>query len=208
LNLPEKTVASYNNQAFKYETKWKNYLIHTHEAFLRRIKTTGGDTILDTSGGTGLLAKLLIEQGSPFEHLIVNDPSEKMLAIARDRLSDESSISFSNYRAEKLSYKANKFDRIFCLNSFHFYMNQPEVLERFNTMLTPGGRLYILDWDRSGFFVIVNQLLKWITSEHIESRSLPEMTQILGKSGFEIDNEDSWNWRYWKFFFVEAHKSS
>ena len=191
--MTEQTISAYNRQAASYEAKWKNYLAHTHEVFLRRIKTTDGDTILDVSGGTGLLAKMLTDRNYAFKHLVINDPSEKMLAVSRDRLSDTSNISFSNDRAEEVSFKTNQFDRIFCLNSFHFYTNQPQVLERFNSMLTHGGRLFILDWNRSGFFAIVNRILKWSTSEHIETRSLTEMNKMLGKSGFEIGNKDSWS---------------
>ena len=205
-SLSEQTISAYNRQAANYEAKWKSYLNHTHEAFLRRIKTTTGDTILDVSGGTGLLAKMLVDGNYAFRHLVVNDPSEKMLAIARDRLSDKERISFSNDRAEEISVKSNQFDRIFCLNSFHFYTNQPEVLDRLNIMLKPGGCLYILDWNRSGFFAIVNKILTWVSSEHIDTRSLPEMNQMVNESGFRLNNQESWSWRYWTFFFVEAHK--
>ncbi|SMO95222.1 class I SAM-dependent methyltransferase [Fodinibius sediminis] len=114
--MSEQTISAYNRQAASYEAKWKNYLVHTHEAFLRRFKTTDGDTILDVSGGTGLLAKMLVDGNYAFKHLVINDPSEKMLAIARDRLSDEERISFSNDWAEEISVKSNQFDRIFCLN--------------------------------------------------------------------------------------------
>ena len=204
--MSEQTISAYNRQAAAYEAKWKSYLNHTHEAFLCRIKTTADDTILDVSGGTGLLAKMLIDRNYAFKHLVVNDPSEKMLAIARDRLSDKPNIRFSNNRAEAISFKANQFDRIFCLNSFHYYTNQPEVLDRLHTMLTPGGRLYILDWNRSGLFTIANKILTWVSSEHIDTRSLPEMNQMANESGFKLNNQDSWSWRYWTFFFVEAHK--
>lgn len=204
--MSEQTIPAYDRQAASYEAKWKNYLARTHEAFLRRITTTADDTILDVSGGTGLLAKMLVDGNYAFKYLAVNDPSEKMLAIARDRLSDKERISFSNYQAEEISVKPNQFDRIFCLNSFHYYTNQPEVLERLNIMLKPGGRLYILDWNRSGFFVMINKILTWVSSEHIDTRSLPEMNQMVNESGFRLNNQESWSWRYWTFFFMEAYK--
>lgn len=204
--MSEQTISAYNRQAASYEAKWKSYLVHTHEAFLRRIKTTTGDTILDVSGGTGLLAEMLIDRNYAFKHLVVNDPSGKMLAIARDRLSDKEKISFSNDRAEEISFKSNQFDRIFCLNSFHFYTNQPKVLDRLNIMLKSGGRLYILDWNRSGFFIIVNKIIRWMSFEHIDTRSLPEMNQMVNESGFRLNNQESWSWRYWTFFFMEVGK--
>lgn len=208
--MSKKTVSAYNKRAASYEKKWKKYLCHTHQEFLSRIETEPNDTILDISGGTGLLAKKFIWQDRPFQHLVINDPSEKMLAIARSRLSGqpEEKVSYSHYRAAELSYRPNSFNRIFCLNSFHFYPNQPKVLERLHTMLKPGGHLYILDWNRMGLFTIVHQCIKWITSDHIDARSLPEMKTILHKNGFKTRYAATWYWQYWNLFFIRARKKA
>lgn len=202
----DQTIRGYDKRASSYERKWQAYLKHTHEAFLARIETARDDTILDISGGTGMLAKLLIERDYSFRHLVINDPSGGMLDIARRRLSSEPKILFSNYRAEEISYKANYFDRIFCLNSFHFYTRQRLILDRCYTMLKPGGTLCILDWNRTGFFSIINALIKWSASEYIDTRSLAECKSMFQKSGFAIDKTDNWSWRFWKFFFTEAEK--
>ncbi|MBN2732267.1 MAG: class I SAM-dependent methyltransferase [Balneolaceae bacterium] len=201
------TIRVYNNRASFYEAKWKAYLNHTHKAFLRDIETTENDIILDVSGGTGLLAKMMIDKNHPFKQLVINDPSAGMLDIARKRLSNESNINFTNYSAEDLSFEANHFDRILCLNSFHFYTEQEDFLKRCYTMLRPDGKLYLLDWNRVGFFRVVNKIIKWSTSAHIATRSLIEYEHMLRQGGFAINKTDNWNWRYWKFFFVEAEKT-
>jgi ubiquinone/menaquinone biosynthesis C-methylase UbiE len=204
--LSNSTVNTYNCQAKDYETKWEKYLAHTHDAFLRRIETDADDKIIDISGGTGLLVRKLIEQNYPFEHLIINDPSDQMLGIARERFSANSRISFASQKVEQLSYDKNYFDRIFCLSSFHFYKNQQQVLDHFYSMLKPGGRFYLLDWNRSGFFSLVNQLIKWYSSEYIDTRSLSELKEMCYKSDFEIHTSDEWTWRYWNFLFFEGYK--
>lgn len=202
-----KTIQNYNKRASSYEKKWKAYLDHTHQAFLQNIETSENDKILDISGGTGLLAQMLIERNVSFKHLIINDPSGPMLDIARRRLSDEQRIGFSNDRAERLNFEANQFTHIFCLNAFHFYTDQQRVLNRCYAMLRPGGRLYLLDWNRTGFFCMVNQLISWLASDYIDTRSLNEINQLLDKSEFETLNTKTWNWRYWKFFIIAAEKS-
>lgn len=200
------TINAYNNQAKEYESKWEKYLTHTHEAFLHRIETNPDDRIIDVSGGTGLLARQLIDHEYPFEHLIINDPSDQMLAIARERFSGNPGISFNSEKIEHFSYDKNYFDRILCLSSFHFYKNQQQVLDHFYDILKPGGRCYLLDWNRSGFFRIVNQLIKWYSSEYIDTRSLPELKEMFRSSGFEIHTSDQWSWSYWKFLFIEGYK--
>lgn len=162
--------------------------------------------MLDVSGGTGLLAKLLVEQSYSFDHFVINDPSEEMLTIARKRLADEPNISFSNYKANELPFEERHFDKIFCLNAFHFYHDQQQVLENFYTLLKPRGQLYLLDWNRTGFFKIVNHLITWGIIQYIDTRSLSELERILQKSGFTIQTSDQWNWRYWKFLYIEAGK--
>lgn len=204
--LSDLTIASYNKKAASYEAKWKEYLVHTHETFLNRIAIDEDDTVLDASGGTGLLAQMLIDRNFAFRHLTINDPSDKMLAISRQRLSDKTNISFSNERADKLSHKTHAFDRILCLNSFHFYADQPEALKRFYRILAPGGRLYILDWNRAGFFIPVNKIITWTSSEYIDTRSLSEISEMLSKNDFETFSQQEWRWRYWNFYFIEALK--
>ncbi len=205
--LSERTINAYNRRAKDYESRWKKYLAHTHQALLQHIRTDAGDVVLDVSGGTGLLTQRMIDQNYPFKHLVINDPSDQMLAVARKRLSGHPKISFDNYRVEQLPYQKNYFDRIICLNSFHYYVDQRSVLNRFYKILSPGGKLFLLDWNRSGFFSIVNQCIAWWSSEIINSRSLAELRKMLPRSGFEIHGLDEWNWRYWKFLFIEGYKS-
>jgi ubiquinone/menaquinone biosynthesis C-methylase UbiE len=204
--LSEPTINIYNRQAKEYESKWGKYLAHTHEAFLRRIETEVDDRILDVSGGTGLLAKQLIDRDYSFEHLIINGPSDQMLAIARDRFSDNPKIGFTNKKVEQIWHENDYFDRIFCLNSFHYYAHQQQVLDRFYDMLKPEGKFYLLDWNRSGFFRLINQFIQWSSSEYIDTRSLAEFREMFCSSGFEVHASDEWTWWYWIFLFFEGYK--
>lgn len=173
---------------------------------LKHIKLDSSDVILDPSGGTGLLAQKLLDQNYSFEELVINDPSDEMLAIARQRFPDKPTISFNNLKVQDLSYPQNYFSKIICLNSFHFYEQQEQVLNQFHKLLKPDGKLYILDWNREGFFRIVNTLIRWSTSEYINTRSLLELRQMISNKRFTIQTSHSWNWRYWKLMFVEGIK--
>lgn len=204
--MSESTISLYNCKASKYESEWEEYLEHTHDVFLKHIETDENDLILDISAGTGLLAHKLVEQEYPFRKIIVNDPSENMLAIARERLSKSSKVRFSSYKAEECTFPDTHFNRIFCLNAFHFYSNQRAVLKKIRSLLPSHGKLYILDWNRAGFFRLVNQLIQWRTSEFINTRSMDELQKMLADNDFLIRKSQSWNWRYWKFLFIEAEK--
>jgi ubiquinone/menaquinone biosynthesis C-methylase UbiE len=204
--LADSTITRYNRKAKKYEQKWRRYLDHTHQVLLNHIELDASDIVLDSSGGTGLLAKKLTAHNYAFEHLVINDPSDQMLAIARQRLSGNSTISFENHKVQDFSYPQNYFTKIICLNSFHFYKKQDQVLNQFYKLLKPGGKLYILDWNREGFFRIINTLIRWSSSEYINTRSLSELQQMMTDSEFNIKTTRSWNWHYWKLLFIEGVK--
>lgn len=197
---------AFNRKAERYEQRWKNYLRHTHRIFLDHITTEENDILLDASSGTGLLAEEMLDSGMPFKKLVLNDPSGGMLDFARNRLEEHSQITYSNNTVENLDLNQQYFDRIFCLNAFHFYSDQHKVLENFNRVLKPGGRLYVLDWNRAGFFRLVNIIIKWSTTENINTLSLVEMTKMLSEYGFHVIKQAEWNHRYWKFFFIESRK--
>ncbi|MDX1585657.1 MAG: class I SAM-dependent methyltransferase [Balneolaceae bacterium] len=199
---------AFNKKAHHYEQRWKAYLNHTHNIFLNEIDINQEEKLLDASSGTGLLAEELLECDLSFKKLVLNDPSTAMLDFARKRLGDHPEISFTNQTAEKLDFSDNYFDCIFCLNAFHFYGAQKQVLNNFQRLIQTGGRLYLLDWNRTGFFRIVNSFIKWSVPENIQTRSLVEMRSLLPESGFHIANRREWSWRYWKFFFIEARKQS
>jgi ubiquinone/menaquinone biosynthesis C-methylase UbiE len=206
MSLSESTIQKYDQTAGEYEKKWKRYLDHTHEKFLSKIETKPEDWILDLSGGTGLLAKELVERQLPFRRLVINDPSEGMINIAKNRLPKDERLSFTKFRADRIPFEKNSFDRVFCLNAFHFYHDHQQTLDLLHLTLKPGGYLYLLDWNRSGLFRFMNTIINLLTSAYIDTRSLPELEEMLEKSGFCVKQTDSWNWWYWKFLFVKAHK--
>lgn len=200
------TQSSYDKQAPDYDRRWKAYLEHTHREFLLRVLIHENDDILDTSCGTGLLARSLAERGAPFRKLVLNDYSTGMLSIARQRMAGYKNVSFTRHPADKFNELQDPFDLVLCLNSFHYYENQQKVLQNIFDLLKPGGRLCLLDWNRAGLFRTVHFFLRFITKEELRTRSHFEMKRMLVKAGFRVKTLDTWGYRYWRLFFIEAVK--
>jgi ubiquinone/menaquinone biosynthesis C-methylase UbiE len=154
----DKTVGFYDTFSTKYERRYSAYLEHTHKRLLEAMDLSAGERILDISCGTGLLAAELTAR-FPGTKLTLNDPSEGMLAMAKERFKHKPSVQFTNYTAEGIRFDEESFDRVICLNSFHYYADQPLVIENISQVLKPGGRFIILDWNREGWFHIPNAII-------------------------------------------------
>lgn len=198
------TVASYDRRARRYERRWAAYLRHTHQRFLEEINIGEGDRLLDLSAGTGLLAEELLASDIPLGSLTLNEPSRSMLDHARRRLPDSDILSYTSFPAEDFPWERQRFEAVLSLNALHVYPRQTDILRGIHRALPEGGRLHILDWDRSGWFRPVNTLIRLTQRERINTRSLAETREMLREAGFKVSGGRSWRFRWWKLFYVEG----
>ena len=196
----------YNQSDYKYERQWQGYLDSTHRKMLDVIipDLEEDDRILDASCGTGLLAMQLLEQASSFRELVLNDVSPKNLGIAHSRLSDDPRVSFTAYPPNDLQFGDNRFTRVICLNALHGYTNPSAAIRQFKNIMTPHGRLYLIDWNRSGWFRFINLLIRWFGKDRVNTMNLSEITQLLQEHHYSIVKTDQWNYRYWRLCLVVA----
>ncbi|MCC5907992.1 MAG: methyltransferase domain-containing protein [Balneolaceae bacterium] len=177
--------------------------MHTHEKLLDKLEINPDDEILDVSAGTGLMAEAILKKFGNVRKLVLNDPSAKMLEEARYRLRYEEA-EYTSHFAEELPFDDSSFSQIICLNAFHYYTEQQKALGHFRRLLKPGGTLWLQDWNRSGWFVILNQFISQLTPEHINTRSEDEFKKMLADAGFSIRESDRWSYKWWKFFYARC----
>lgn len=163
---------------------------------------SGEDIILDASAGTGILAERLLEREVSFKEYILNDISPRNLEVAQQRLPDDPRISFTSHSVENLPFEENRFTRVICLNALHRYDRPSVAVRQFKDVLKPNGRLYLLDWNRAGWFHIVNTVIRWSTDETIHTMSRDEAAQMLREHRFRIEHTEQWRYRYWRLYLV------
>lgn len=154
------------------------------------------------------MAREITDLYGPFDRLLLNDPAEKMLEKAKEKLESIQNVEYTNCFCEELDVEPASFDIIICLNSFHYYTDQEKALSLFHSFLKPGGKLYLLDWNRKGLFTITSFLIDLLSPENINSLSSGEMSAMLTRNNFTIEKKSEWSFRWWKFFFMKCVKAS
>jgi SAM-dependent methyltransferase len=151
--------SSVEELALRYDTVenhgWYSNLDHTVERvgyFLRP-----GDLLVDYSGGTGILARRLLDRiGSKQVGIIIVDSSPKFLRLALEKFRDEPRVAFRHIRflrSEKRMEKVDEVlgqalrergvDGIVSTNAVHLYYGLAETVKAWRTVLRPSGRLFV-----------------------------------------------------------------
>lgn len=129
------------------------------EPLLGELGDTERPLVLDVATGTGRVPYFLFEDGR-FSHLdgkvIGLEPSEKMLAIAQEKLSPYlADVSLIQQSAVPLPFPDHTFDAVTCLEALEFFPDLEEALREMSRVLKPGGVLITtrrIGWESRMFF--------------------------------------------------------
>lgn len=116
-----------------------------------------GDVLIDYSGGTGILAKRLLDRlGSREVGIVIVDSSPKFLRLALEKFRNEERMAFRHIRFDRESRRLESVDEvlgpdmcergvdgIISTNAVHLYFNLPETLEAWRKVIRPSGRVFI-----------------------------------------------------------------
>ncbi len=145
--------------ALNYDTVenhgWYANLDHTVDqlaAFARR-----GDLFVDYSGGTGILAKRLLDRlGDKEVGILIVDSSPKFLRLALEKFKKDERVGFRRIRYLKEEGRLQRLDEVLdpalrergadaivSTNAIHLYYGLEDTVRSWRELLRPTGRLYI-----------------------------------------------------------------
>lgn len=107
-----------------------------HPALCALLPGVTSHEILDLGCGDGSLSRLLIAAGAA--RVTAIDPSDRMLALARDRTS-ESRIQYRRAFADDLVLPDRSLDLVVSSLALHYVADLPSLLRRIAGWLRPGG---------------------------------------------------------------------
>ncbi|CAN5690492.1 class I SAM-dependent methyltransferase [soil metagenome] len=131
----------------------------SHRAIIRRIREQFGDLplkILDVGCGTGVFGER-IREALPGAKVWGIDLVAGMLAGGADRWKHHAGhLTPLQGDSERLPFAEGTFDVVTCANSFHHYPHQDRAVAEMHRVLSPGGRLLLIDGYRDapwGWFI-------------------------------------------------------
>ena len=121
---------------------WKRYFVAT--SGVRR-----GDRVLDLAGGTGDIARLLLERVGDSGEVIIGDINGDMLRVGRDRLTDRGlvrGLRYAQLNAEALPFPDASFDLVTIAFGLRNVTDKQKALNEMQRVLKVGGRALVLEF--------------------------------------------------------------
>jgi SAM-dependent methyltransferase len=134
---------------------WYSNLDHSVEQITHYARR--GDILIDYSGGTGILARRLLDRlGSREVGIIIVDSSPKFLRLALEKFQSDERLAFRHIRYLRDEGRIQKVDEvlgdsvrergvdgILSTNAIHLYFGLEETVRAWRSVLRPSGRLFI-----------------------------------------------------------------
>lgn len=137
--------------------------------------------VLDLGGGTGINAFTLAGAGA---RVTVADSSHAMLLQAAAK---DTPARLILAEAVSLPLPDNYFDIVLVSDAWHHFRNQGGVVRELVRVLRPGGRLYVIDFDRRKLKTRVLAFLESLVDEPSTFTAPDELVDILQPAGIAGD---------------------
>ena len=131
---------TFNEQAALYDASRPRYPKALFDSLVEQTALGSSANVLEVGCGTGIATLPLAARG--FKITAV-DPSEDMLAIARDSLGDHPGVDFIAKKFEEAEVPSKAFDLVFAATALH-WINPAQRFQKSHEVLKAGGSLAIV----------------------------------------------------------------
>ncbi len=199
----EKSKAHFEEISSHYsDTYAGKYTGFMYDAILRELEGKNFSTLLDVGCGTGIFLSMILNK---FDVNVSGiDISPGMIEKSRELLGDRADLKVGD--SEHLPWKADSFDIVTCIASFHHYPTPELVLKEIERVLRHGGSAIIADpWAPNPWRFLANLIIKSPFNRHGEVRmySQREMQELLETAGFTLIKWKTKR-KSWRTYFIVA----
>lgn len=113
-----------------------------------RFAARPGLRVLELACGTGVLTQRLLRLLDSESRVTAIDLNDAMLVVARDKLGEDSRVSWREADAMALPFEDASFDAVICQFGWMFFPDKARALREARRVLASGGQLALNTWDR------------------------------------------------------------
>lgn len=200
-------VKEYQHLASIYDRIYKWYIARTMDVAMEMLHPDGHERILDVACGTGELERRIMAI-HPAQAIVGVDLTEAMLARARIKLAAFPHVVFYQADSAALPFPDASFDAVITCSAFHYMRNPERVFSEFARVLSPKGRLLLIDWTRDAW---QGRVYDWIRRKmiaaHYKVHSSEAVRDLCAQAGLHMTLLQKfsvlWSWR---MMAIEAKK--
>ena len=170
----------YDRAAAEYALRWAEYTRRSL-SLLRPLLASRPGRMLDAGCGTGALLGMMRGWGCPPASYLGVDISHGMLRM----LPGDDSSAGVQASAKALPFPDGAFDLVVSASSFHDWAAPAAALREVRRVLSPDGRLLLLDW--SADYLTIRGMCAWLSITRrpvTQVLSAAEMNSTLAAAGF------------------------
>lgn len=153
---------------------------------IEQMDLKNGTKVLDVGCGTGWAVSNIINNFRGVKAFGM-DISHGMLVKAKSEIEQSKPNRYINADAEGLPFRSNTFDYIMCTSSFHHYSTPEIALSEFRRVLSPDGKLIIVESCRNGSIGmwLWDRWLRAFEKGHVKYYTRGELLSIVRQTEFK-----------------------
>lgn len=190
-NEKEKSRITFDKQAETYDTDAGfRHARRMYSVLLNKLSNIPYHSALDIGCGTGEMLRLILEQDGS-KQLTGLDLSERMLDIAKAKLTPPGGVVLVQGDSEHLPFQDNSFDLVYCNSSFHHYPAPDRVLAEIRRVLKSGGTFVMGDpWRPFGWRNMINLYLRFLDHGDVKFYSKRELCALFAEHFRDVQWEN------------------
>lgn len=203
--MPDAVRRQYDRAAPRFDRRWAGYIRRTLDLLDAHAAVAPGERVLDVGCGTGAFVERLLAR-TPDQEIIGADVSEGMLAEARRKTASAPAVRFVQADASRLPLPEAAFDVVVSASALHYVPDPGAALVEAARVLAPGGRLVVLDWDRSRWWMaLLDAALRVVDPAHGRPLTAGDAETLATRAGLEADAHRVRSGP-WGFFVLHGRK--
>jgi len=147
--------------------------------------------ILEAGTGKGHFALALAKAGYSFVTFDISADEQRFARLNIAHFGFEKQVDFRIENGERTSFADGSFDTVFSVNVLHHLRNPYQVIDEFNRILSPEGKLVLADFTQEGFKIMDKIHGLEGNTHEMGQVSLPDAESYLIKKGFSAKKAKS-----------------